>query len=148
MNILMMVLATIGMSHIVVDGSIFEEPRKLIKEYSRTFRSFPTWVKCLIMIVGILFCVFWTTFFGFVGLPYFGLLMLFLMLWSDFGAVVDCYLCSGTWAGFLMGYLWVTQNPFQIFACGCAGAFLSNLAALILQWIEAATIVNLPGDDE
>ena len=65
-----------------------------------------------------------------------------------FGGVVDCYLCCGTWCGFLMGAIWVSYNPFQIFACGCAGGFLANLAAVSLNWLEAATIVNLPNDEK
>lgn len=143
----MMILSTIGMSHIVVDGSIFEVPRKLIKKYCSVARNFPIWVKIPIAILAVLACVIWTINFGFVGLPYFILLMIFLTLWADFGSVTDCYLCSGTWSGFLMGSIWLTQNPFQIFACGCAGAILSNAAAVVLQWVEAATIVNLPGDE-
>lgn len=67
---------------------------------------------------------------------------------SSFGGVVDCYLCCGTWCGFLMGAIWLSHNPFQIFACGCAGGFLANLAAVILNWLEAATIVNLPNDEK
>lgn len=65
----------------------------------------------------------------------------------SFGGVVDCYLCCGTWCGFLMGWVWISPVPFQIFACGCAGGFISNMAAVILNWIEAATIVILPEDD-
>jgi hypothetical protein len=65
----------------------------------------------------------------------------------SFGGVVDCYLCCGTWCGFLMGAIWLSHNPFQILACGCAGGFLANLGAVFLNWLEAATIVNLPNDD-
>jgi hypothetical protein len=47
-----------------------------------------------------------------------------------------------------MGWIWM-PSPFNcdfwlIFACGCAGGFLANSAAVVLNWIEAATIVNLP----
>ena len=66
----------------------------------------------------------------------------------SFGGVVDCYLCCGTWCGFLMGLIWISYNPFQVFACGCAGGFLANFAAVILNWIEAMTIVNLPGEEK
>jgi hypothetical protein len=46
-----------------------------------------------------------------------------------------------------MGWVWISNNPFEIFACGCAGGFLSNFAAVFLNWIESATIVNLPTED-
>jgi hypothetical protein len=64
------------------------------------------------------------------------------------GGIVDCYLCCGTWCGFFMGWVWISQNFWEIFACGCAGGFLSNLAAVFLNWIESATIVNLPTEDD
>lgn len=63
-----------------------------------------------------------------------------------FGEVVDCYLCTGVWCGFLMGLIFISSNIFVIFACGCAGGFLSNLAAALLNLIEAKTIINFPED--
>ncbi len=100
--LILFALSTVGLSHIIVDGSIMEWFRQLVKSTSTK-----------------------------VGL-------------SSFGSVVDCYLCCGTWTGFLMGAIWISYNPFVIFACGCAGGFLANFAAVILNWIEASTIVNLP----
>jgi hypothetical protein len=148
LHFFMFILTTIGLSHIIVDGSIFETPRKLIKDYSLKARNFSLTVKTAIAAVAVAFCAFWTFKFGFTGLPYFGALMIFLILWGDFGAVVDCYLCSGAWAGFFMGYVWMTQDALQIFTCGCAGGFVSNLAAMFLNWIEASTIVNLPTSEK
>lgn len=104
-NLVLFVLSCIGMSHIIVDSSIMQWFRDLVKA---------TAIK--------------------INLP-------------SAGGVVDCYLCCGTWCGFLMGAIWVTHNPLQVFACGCAGGFLANLAATMLNWIEAATIVNLPRDN-
>lgn len=108
MNLILFVLSTIGMTHVIVDGSIMQWFRDLVKDL--TVR---------------------------LNVP-------------SFGGVVDCYLCCGTWCGFLMGAIWITHNPFQIFACGCAGGFLANCGAVLLNWIESATIVNLPngGDNE
>jgi len=105
-ELIMFVLSTIGMCHIIVDGSIMEWFRVLTKNVATKLN------------------------------------------FSKLGGIVDCYLCCGTWCGFLMGFIWLTDNPFQIFACGCAGGFLSNLAAVFLNWIESATIVNLPGSDD
>lgn len=99
-NLIMFVLSTIGCAFIIVDGSIFENFRFLVKR-----------------------------FFEKIKLP-------------SFGSIVDCYLCCGTWCGFFMGWVWISNNGFKIFACGCAGAFLANLAASTLNLIEALTIVN------
>jgi len=65
------------------------------------------------------------------------------------GEIVDCYVCTGTWCGFFMGFVWMDKTfdwefYFQVFGCGCAGGFMSNVAAMVLNWIEASTIVNMP----
>lgn len=100
-NLFLYVVSSIGMSHIVVDGSILQGFRNLFKSLTEK-----------------------------VGLP-------------KVGGVVDCYLCAGTWCGFFMGWVWLTNDPCQIFACGCAGGFLSNFAAVLLNYLEAATVVNI-----
>jgi len=144
---LMFILTSIGMAHIIVDSSIFETPRKLIKNYSAKVKGSSFYFKIVITAVIVALCILCAIKFNFVGLYYLGALMAFLILWADFGSVVDCYLCSGTWAGFLMGYIWLTQDPLKIFACGCAGGFLANFAAMILNWIEASTVVKLPSNN-
>lgn len=93
------------MSHIIVDGSILQWFRDLVKKISSKLRV------------------------------------------PKFGGVVDCYLCCGTWCGFFMGWVWLSNDPFHIFASGCAGGFISNFAAVIMNWIESATIVNLPSEE-
>ena len=98
------------MSHIIVDGSIMEPFRNLVKYVSEKIKM------------------------------------------PKIGEMVECYLCSGTWCGFLMGYIFIVNRRegldlncvMIVFACGCAGGFVSNLAAMVLNWIEAATIVNMP----
>jgi hypothetical protein len=105
MNLIMFILSAIGMTHIIVDGSILEGFRTLFKSLTKK-----------------------------VGLEH-------------LGGVVDCYLCAGTWCGFFMGYVWLTHNPLEIFACGCAGGFLANTAATILNLIESLTMVNLPENE-
>lgn len=62
----------------------------------------------------------------------------------SFGNLVSCPLCFGMWSGLIMGVIWISFNPFCIFACGCAGSFLCNFTAIMLNYIEAATIINLP----
>ena len=105
-DLFLFVCSTVGMCHIIVDGSIMLWFRNLVKSIADK-----------------------------VKIP-------------KLGGVVDCYLCCGTWCGFFMGWVWLTRNPWEIFACGCAGGFLANFAAVILNWLEAATIVNLPSEDD
>lgn len=105
-SLFLFVISTIGMCLIIVDGSIMEEFRALVKKLA-----------------------------NFIKIP-------------TLGGVVDCYLCCGTWCGFFMGYTWISHEPLKIFACGCAGAFISNLAAAVLNWVEAATIINLPRNND
>jgi len=104
-QLFMFVVSTIGMSHIIVDGSILQWFRDLVK------------------------------------------IIAFKIRVPKLGGVVDCYLCCGTWCGFFMGWVWLSTSPWEIFACGCAGGFLANFAAVYLNWIESATIVNLPSEE-
>ena len=105
-NLILFIVSTIGMTHIIVDGSILERFRIFFKEYSKKLYV-PT-----------------------------------------LGSIVDCYLCSGTWCGFLMGYIWISKDPLEVFACGCAGGFLANFAATVSNWIESATIMNFPNEND
>ena len=107
-DFILFTFATIGMAHIIVDGSIMEPFRRFFKNVTQK-----------------------------IGMP-------------KIGDVVECYMCCGTWCGFFMGYiLFATGDNLAaiasvVFACGCAGGFLSNFAAMILNWIESATIINMP----
>jgi hypothetical protein len=148
LNFFMFMLATIGMAHVIVDGSILEKFRQFVKDYCAKAQEASSYVKMMLTAVVLGGVGLYAFKFGFVGFPYFIALLILCVLWLDFGGVVDCYLCSGTWAGFLMGYIWLTNDPAQIFACGCAGGFISNLGAMILNWIEALTIVNLPDESK
>lgn len=105
-DLLLFVVSTVGMCHIVVDGSILQGFRSLVKSVAEKLRV------------------------------------------PKVGGVVDCYLCAGTWCGFLMGWVWLTSDPLQIFGCGCAGGFLSNFAAVVLNYLEAATVVNMSTEQE
>jgi len=105
MNLLMFILSTIGLTHLIVDGSIFEGLRAFIRSTSSRLKV------------------------------------------EHLGRIVDCHLCAGTWCGFFMGYVWISKDPVEVFACGCAGAFLANFGASVINWLEAATIVNLPQDE-
>lgn len=104
--LILFIISTIGMTHIIVDGTIMGWFRDLVKNVANRIKR------------------------------------------PVLGGVVDCYLCCGAWCGFLMGFVWISSNPLQIFGCGCAGGFLAHFAAVLLNWMEAATIVNLPSESQ
>lgn len=58
-------------------------------------------------------------------------------------AMIECYQCSGTWCGFLCGFMLFDFNIFVIFLSGCAGSFLSTLAASFLNFLEAKAVVDI-----
>ena len=110
---LMFALSAIGMTFVIVDGSIME----WFRDFTRNGSG---WLARK------------------TGLESF----------KHIGDVVECYLCCGVWCGFLMGLIWISYNPFQVFACGMAGGFMSNFAATLMNYLEAGTIVNLPPEKE
>jgi hypothetical protein len=105
-NLFLFIISTIGMCHVIVDGSIMQGFRSTVKNIAYKLKV------------------------------------------AHLGQIVDCYLCCGTWCGFLMGYIWVSEEPLKIFACGCAGGFISNFAAVFLNYLEAATIINMSSSSE
>ena len=111
--ILLYALSVIGMTFVIVDGSIMEWFRTFVKSKSDWLAA-KTGRESL----------------------------------KHFGDVVGCYLCCGVWCGFLMGLIWISYNPVKVFACGMAGGFLANFAATVMNYLEVATIFNLPPDDK
>lgn len=103
-NIIMFIISTIGMCHVIVDGSIFESFRNYFKLICKKLKI------------------------------------------EFFGGLVDCYLCCGVWCGFFTGYVWISNDVLKIFACGCAGGFVSSFASFLINWIEASTMINLKID--
>ncbi len=99
------VVSTVGLAHIIVDGSIMKWFRDGMKGLAKTLG------------------------------------------WPALGDVVDCYLCCGTWCGFLMGLLWISYNPLKVLACGFAGGILANFVAVYLNYLEAQTIVSIDHKD-
>lgn len=105
---LIFVFSTVGMTHVIVDGSILEPFRNMMKALAERLKM------------------------------------------PKIGELTDCYLCTGTWCGFLMGSVWFVElEPsltcaLKVLGCGCAGGFLSNMAAMILNYLEAGTLVNMP----
>lgn len=61
--------------------------------------------------------------------------------WVD--KLVSCYQCSGTWVGFLCGYVLLSHKPEIVFLCGMAGSFLATFSATYLNYLEAKSIINV-----
>lgn len=57
--------------------------------------------------------------------------------------LVSCYQCSGTWVGFLCGYLLISDEAAAVFMCGMAGSFLATFSATYLNYLEAKSIINV-----
>ena len=55
----------------------------------------------------------------------------------------SCYQCSGTWIGFICGYILISKEPLIVFLCGMAGSFLATLSATYLNYLEAQSIVDI-----
>lgn len=60
--------------------------------------------------------------------------------------LVSCYQCSGTWVGFLFGYLLVGQDPATVLLCGMAGSYLSTMSATVTNYLEARSIIGVEDD--
>jgi hypothetical protein len=56
--------------------------------------------------------------------------------------LVSCYQCSGTWVGFLFGYILIGKDPLVVFSCGMAGSFLATLSATYMNYLEAKSVVE------
>jgi hypothetical protein len=57
--------------------------------------------------------------------------------------LTSCYSCSAFYLGVFIGFLLFGLNIPLLIVCSFAGSFLSNLAAVVLNWIETATVIHL-----
>jgi hypothetical protein len=96
-DLIIYVVATIGLTHILIDGSIFEPLRNLVRKFAP----------------------------------------------QKISQLISCYQCLGCWVGFLTGYYLLGGDWVHTLAGGFAGSFLSNWAAIYLNYLEASTIVNM-----
>ena len=60
--------------------------------------------------------------------------------------MVSCYQCTGVWAGFLCGYLIVSNEIPAILMCGMAGSYLSTASATYMNYLEAKSIIDVQND--
>lgn len=97
-NLILFVLATIGLTNILIYGSILDGLRAKIFE----------------------------------------------ILPEKVSKVLTCYQCTGFWSGLFCGFTLLTHNFFGVLMCGFAGSFVSHLAAIVVEYLEANSMVNLP----
>ncbi len=82
---------------------------------------------------------------GAIFLPVRNLLKKFLP--TGIYKLFECYQCSGTWCGFLIGYFMFGTWPLTL-AVGLAGSFVATWGATYLNYLEAQTLINLnDGED-
>ncbi len=96
-NLLLFIMATIGLTNILIYGSIFNGLREWIKKrVSKKVRE-----------------------------------------------GMECYQCMGTWVGAFCGYVMITHEIGGVFMCAFAGSFAAMLAAKIVEYLEANSMVSL-----
>jgi hypothetical protein len=64
------------------------------------------------------------------------------------GEVLSCYQCTGFWSGLLTGYVLLTHDFFGTLMCGFAGSFTSHFAAVLVEYLEANSMVSVPHSEE
>lgn len=61
--------------------------------------------------------------------------------------MVSCYQCTGTWVGFICGFLIFGSDLSTIFCCGMAGSFLATFSATYTNYLEAKSILGVEEND-
>lgn len=56
---------------------------------------------------------------------------------------IECHQCMGFWCGLLMGWVMLSQDPWVIFAAGCAGSFLASWSNLLFELVISKTDFTL-----
>ena len=62
--------------------------------------------------------------------------------------LIHCYVCSGFWAGLFCSWAAFSSiTPWQILVGGFASSFLANFVAVFMNYLEAATFINMPSEE-
>lgn len=66
------------------------------------------------------------------------------------GELMTCHQCSGFWCGLVCGSILGSNNPFVIYAYGCAGSFLATTNLIVSDLLISKTeyVLNNKEDDE
>jgi hypothetical protein len=66
---------------------------------------------------------------------------------GNWGKILGCYQCCGTWCGFFCGFFLISHNPWFVFLSGCAGSFVAQWGVRYLDYLEAVTLSSLIDKD-
>ena len=121
MEIVLYVLGAIGLTHIMVDSKVMLPVRNWLQE--PYYPPLYTFFKTLFTHPSI-----WV----------------YEHIIKTVSQIISCYQCCGFWCGLFVGWS-VLDNAtfFKVLTAGFAGSFLSNFAAIFLNYLEAQTIVHL-----
>jgi hypothetical protein len=97
LDFIIFVFATIGLTHILVDGSLFEPFRNFVQRFGP----------------------------------------------KKLYHLISCYQCLGFWVGLLIGYFLLGGGLVYTLAGGFTGSFISNWAAIYLNYLEAQSLIDL-----
>ena len=61
--------------------------------------------------------------------------------------LVSCYQCTGTWAGFICGYLILGSDPEIVICSGMAGSFIATFSAIYSNYLEARSMLGVDEDE-
>lgn len=116
-------LSTLGMTRIMVDGSIFNKPRKWLEQLG----DLDVNVECH---------------------PWCQKLRRFI---RSFGraatSALECHQCTGFWCGMFCGFLLLSHKLVIVFVCACAGSYISMLAHAVENLIYSRTTYDLSDDE-
>lgn len=55
-----------------------------------------------------------------------------------FSKLFACNQCTGTWVGFLCGFILLSTNPFYVFLCGMAASYWVVLVAVFMRYLDVS----------
>ena len=134
-NFLLFLLASIGLSHILVESNICDPLRTWFK--NRAPKPDPGFAEH-------------SEFIGASGYSGYSVSpTTFSWLCGKISYILGCYQCSGVWAGWFMACFTLTSWNYSIFTnlaiiipAGFAASIASNLTAIFLTYLEANSMVK------
>jgi hypothetical protein len=66
---------------------------------------------------------------------------------GKYGDMLECYECSGFWAGLIMGMTLISFYPWIFLPCAFAGALLGHFYSTVILLIESKIEYVLPEED-
>ena len=118
-------LAAIGMTHVVVDGSVADPFRRFMKWITSKLLQ---WIEPLAEDQWYTKTLQW-----FAKIP---------------GEVVDCHQCAGFWCGMICGYILIIGEFWPVVMCGFANSIAALTTAYVLTYLQARSMVDVGPTEE